>query len=92
MRILYLWIIALAALAQAASAPVATSKGARACKKDIQRFCKNVPAGEGRIGNCLYGHYRELSRECRNFASHGGDKHVLESLRDLDKSLAPAGL
>ena len=36
-----------------------------ACKGDIQRFCSNVPVGEGRVKNCMKAHLPELSEQCK---------------------------
>jgi hypothetical protein len=66
------------------------SKGVEACRKDIRRFCKDVAPGEGRVGLCLYEHFKELSKTCRRFSRHGGPGHEMESLKDIDKSLLSA--
>lgn len=84
------WILLLgtgAAWAVSGAAP-ARSKGVEACRKDIAKFCKVIKPGEGRLGDCLYAHFKALSPACRRFARHGGPGHELESLRDLDKTLA----
>lgn len=61
------------------------SKGVKACHADIDRWCKAVKAGEGRIGACLQGHVKELSKSCVRWASHGGKEHIEEALiRDID--------
>ncbi len=39
---------------------------ADACKGDIERFCKNVEPGEGRILKCLLLHRDSLSKECKS--------------------------
>jgi hypothetical protein len=36
------------------------------CKGDIEKFCKDVKQGQGRIIKCLKGHENELSPICRN--------------------------
>lgn len=36
----------------------------RACKPDIATHCKSVPAGEGRIAQCLESHSDQLARAC----------------------------
>lgn len=36
-----------------------------ACAEDVQKFCKNVPRGKGRIISCLRSHMDELSEACR---------------------------
>ena len=36
-----------------------------ACKSDVEKWCKSVSPGEGRILNCLKEHQTELSAECK---------------------------
>lgn len=35
------------------------------CAVPLARFCKDVPAGEGRLRSCLLAHERELPADCR---------------------------
>jgi len=35
------------------------------CEPDLQQFCKDVPAGEGRLMNCLDKNDEKLSQGCR---------------------------
>lgn len=37
---------------------------ARACAGDIEKFCRGVPPGEGRIKECMRAHVTELSAPC----------------------------
>jgi hypothetical protein len=39
-------------------------QGARECKQDFERLCKNVQPGGGRIVNCLLDHQNDLSDAC----------------------------
>ncbi len=65
--------------------PGGASKGIKACHFDIDRWCKAVKPGQGRIGACLQGHIKDISKSCRRWASHGGKEHVEEALiRDID--------
>lgn len=65
--------------------PGGASKGVEACHEDIERFCKGVKAGEGRLGACLKAHEKELSDRCLRWASHGGTAHTVSALlREID--------
>eukprot|EP00931_Biecheleriopsis_adriatica_P066279 TRINITY_DN40675_c0_g1_i1.p1 TRINITY_DN40675_c0_g1~~TRINITY_DN40675_c0_g1_i1.p1 ORF type:complete len:1208 (+),score=273.36 TRINITY_DN40675_c0_g1_i1:47-3670(+) len=35
-----------------------------ACRKDIEEFCSDVPAGKGQVHNCLIKNRKMLSKEC----------------------------
>ena len=37
---------------------------AHACAGDVERFCRGVPPGEGRIKACMKAHVMELSAPC----------------------------
>ena len=73
MRIRIVFIAALLVLGAArAQAQMPNPAGApgehpvlTACKGDIQRFCSNVPVGEGRVKNCMKAHLPELSEPCK---------------------------
>ncbi len=36
-----------------------------ACKGDVEKFCKDVKVGEGRMRQCLREHRSELSDQCK---------------------------
>lgn len=75
---------------KARTVPGGASKGVKACHGDIERFCKGVVLGEGRLGACLAANAKKLSKRCRLWAAHGGKSHVEEALaRDIDGA-APA--
>lgn len=38
----------------------------QACRADMDKFCKGIVPGEGRIAACLKNHERELSETCRS--------------------------
>jgi len=38
----------------------------QACAGDVQKFCKDVQPGGGRLVQCLKGNYDALSPECKN--------------------------
>lgn len=37
---------------------------AKACKSDAEKYCKDVPRGDGRILSCLKGHESDLDKAC----------------------------
>ena len=37
----------------------------QACKADIDKFCKDVKPGEGRIIKCMQEHEKDLSADCK---------------------------
>ena len=37
----------------------------QACKPDIERFCSQVPPGQGRVKACMKEHLPELSEPCK---------------------------
>jgi hypothetical protein len=64
MRTLVLAIVV--AVAALSAAPVrAQPPGRSACRADLDKFCKDVAPGGGRILACLHSHLSELSPECR---------------------------
>lgn len=38
---------------------------AEACREDVDKFCANVEAGEGRVHQCLRDNRKQLSEKCR---------------------------
>ena len=55
--------VLLAAVLAAGAAPAHADKGA--CKADVEKFCKDVEPGEGRIIKCLHEHDNDLGEDCR---------------------------
>lgn len=73
--------------------PGSASMGVKACHDDIERFCRRVKPGEGRLGACLKANVKKLSKPCLKWAEHGGKRHVQASLAEIDaapKTAPPA--
>lgn len=67
------------------------SMGVKACHADIERWCKTIEPGEGRLGACLKARSTRLSKSCRRWASHGGENAIEEDLtRDIDGPPRPS--
>jgi hypothetical protein len=68
MNLRSLSLAALSMLVLAASPAFADdghARGREACKGDVERFCKDVKPGGGRIMECLKQHEAELSPQCK---------------------------
>lgn len=74
---------------KARTVPGGGSLGVKACHDDIERWCKDVKPGDGRLGACLHAREKKLSKKCRRWADHGGASHAAEAYRDIDKAMAP---
>ncbi len=48
------------------SAPAAFAKDGGVCKPDVEKFCKNVEKGDGRIHQCLKTNQDMLSQPCKD--------------------------
>ena len=64
-------LVALALLASSTSArgggphkPIGGTAGEGACYEDIERLCKDVQPGEGRVLACLKSHQKDVSKGC----------------------------
>ncbi len=76
---------------KARTTPGKAAAGAQACRDDIERWCRGVKPGEGRLGACLEKHAKALSPQCRRWAEHDGPDHRTEAFRELEQpSAAPA--
>jgi hypothetical protein len=47
------------------------NKANHPCAADVQKFCKDVKRGEGRIIKCLKSHQSELSQACSSLLAKG---------------------
>lgn len=43
----------------------AKGAGPRGCQADVEKLCKDVPPGQGRVFECLKSHSDQLSPECK---------------------------
>ena len=37
-----------------------------ACQDDVPKFCKNIKYGHGKVLDCLWDHYKDISENCYN--------------------------
>ncbi len=59
-------VLAVSALVNLGAAQAAEREHPRACRADVQKLCKGVQPGEGRVAMCLKEHEQELSSGCRD--------------------------
>lgn len=64
-----------AAFAIVARAEDGGKKGSGPCKADVEKFCKDIKPGEGRIIKCMKEHESELSEACK--ATRGEKKEAM---------------
>ena len=63
--IVVLMIAAVALWMSTAAVSVGAAQEQGPCADDVQKFCKDVQPGEGRIAKCLKEHEADLSRACK---------------------------
>jgi len=93
--ILAVLLFAAAAAVKAAEAPAAKGKAqepAEACKADVEKFCKDVTPGGGRIMACLKAYEDKISEGCKATREKGKErgmekmKKFMEACKtDMDK-------
>ena len=63
---------------------------AEACKPDVEKQCKGVQPGQGRIARCLVEHKDRLSAGCREKIAEAESKHpCVKDIRTLCKAVRP---
>ena len=62
------------AAAQLDRAVAALTYMANECGKDLEKFCSNVPAGEGRVMDCLKKNDQKVSKRCKQALKNTGMK------------------
>ena len=60
------FMVATSGLAQGQDQTLIPKEGKGACKADIEKFCKDIKPGGGRIWVCLKSNGDRLSQECAN--------------------------
>ncbi len=62
------------------------------CRVEMDKFCKDVPAGEGRVLKCLQAHSAELSDACRAYVNTAAQYVVcLDDIMRLCPKTQPGG-
>jgi hypothetical protein len=75
------------AAAQLEQAAAAVKFAAAQCKDDLEKFCADVKAGQGRGLSCLQKHDKDVSQGCKDALAQTGLK---KSEAKADKKAAPA--
>lgn len=66
--------------------PTPPAEAQRTCDAEIQKFCADVPSGEGKVLDCLLKHSAELSDACR---AHVNTAQIFRSCIDDVVRLCP---
>jgi hypothetical protein len=61
-----LFFVAVIGLSQDQDKEVAPKAGKGVCKADVDKFCKGIKPGEGRIWACLKSNEADLSQPCKD--------------------------
>lgn len=61
------------------------SKGDKPCAADVQKFCKDVKKGGGRVIECLKSHQSELSQACSDMLAKNQKPKEKPSKGDNEK-------
>ena len=64
-RILGAYLLVIGGLSMVSAAQAEEKEGSGACRADVQKLCKGVQPGGGRIAACLKQHESEISPGCR---------------------------
>ena len=67
-------LLATSGLAQDQDQTLTPREGKGVCKADIEKFCKDVKPGGGRIWDCLKSNSDRLSQECANHLALAREK------------------
>lgn len=52
------------------------SRWQEACSAEVEKFCKDVEVGQGRVHQCLVSHQAELGTECQAAVQGGGRRRM----------------
>jgi Curli production assembly/transport component CsgG/Cysteine rich repeat len=83
--------------AQLTEAASTAANNAKVCSADVQRLCKDVQKGKGRIIQCLKDHRQDLSPDCREELSEKREKQQRAAadckadMQRLCKDVRPGG-
>lgn len=70
-RILGAYLLVIGGLSMVSAAQAEEKEGHGACRADVQKLCKEVQPGGGRIAACLKQHESEISPGCRKRMAEG---------------------
>ncbi|HUH65056.1 MAG TPA: cysteine rich repeat-containing protein [Syntrophales bacterium] len=69
------FMLASVAIAQDRDETLVPKSGKGACKADIEKFCKDIKPGKGRIWACLKSNGDRLSRECADHIAQAQERN-----------------
>lgn len=86
MRVLMILMLTLLTVAQTQAGPKQSREEiAEKCKGDVQKFCKDIKPGQGKLYRCLHEHEAKLSAGCKAWYA---DSH--QKLKNWSQNVATA--
>ncbi len=84
------YLVVLSVLLNVSTAQAEDKEKPGACRADLEKLCKGVQSGQGRIARCLAEHKDQLSAGCREKIARAESRHpCMKDVKTLCKGVEP---